>query len=70
MRWMYLPFLLYYYLCSISSNVLNDTVDCTDGDDSFGFNSVLSFIMQIKLEAPTRQRGREREEIKDAAKII
>jgi hypothetical protein len=52
-------------LCNISCSVLNGSVDCTDGDDgggdSFEFNNMLSFIMQIRLEAPKRQRGREGE---------
>jgi hypothetical protein len=43
-------------LCIISCNDLNGSVDRVgdedgdeDGDDSFGFNNVLSFIMQNKV---------------------
>jgi hypothetical protein len=62
-------------LCNISCSVLNGSVDCTDGDgggDSFEFNNMLSFIMQIRLEAPKRQRGREgeRERGGDKAKML
>jgi hypothetical protein len=49
-------------LCNISCSDLNGNVDDDDGaDDSFEFNNMLSFIMQIRLEAPKRQRGREGE---------
>ena len=39
-------------LCIISCNDLNGSVDRVgdeDGDDSFGFNNVLSLIMQNKV---------------------
>ena len=48
---MHLPFLLYYSICNIYCSDLNGSVDCTDGDgrgDSFGFNKMLSFIIQNK----------------------
>jgi hypothetical protein len=48
-------------LCNISCSVLNGSVDDDGADDSFEFNNMLSFIMQIRLEAPKRQRGREGE---------
>jgi hypothetical protein len=51
-------------LCNTSCSVLNGSVDCTDGDgggDLFEFNNMVSLIMQIRLEAPKRRRGREGE---------